>query len=51
MFLLSGVSTFLLYLCPVIEGIIKVKNVLKIKGLILSSNQNILTKNRREQIF
>lgn len=42
--LLSGVTTFLLYLCPIVEGILKVKNILKIKYLILPSNQKILTK-------
>lgn len=42
--LLSDVTTFLLYLCPIVEGILKVENILKIKYLILPSNQKILTK-------
>ena len=42
--LLSGVTTFLLYLCPIVEGILKVKKRLIIKYLILPSNQKILIK-------
>lgn len=44
--LLSGVTTFLLYLCPIVEGILKVKKILIIKYLILPSNQKFLQKQK-----